>query len=732
MSYRMINRFFFLCLLCFVLPLLGGCNRTESVPVLTEEEQAEADFYTKEYSGRGYAEDGKDVLLFYLIRVDRRTPEKTVLKLAKYFVSQGADVNAKQEAENSPDVHHRTPLHLAAGSNPDYSSKKNSINVDLVKYLVSQGADVNAKSGRGTPLHEAVRYSNVDVVKYLVSKKSDVNAKNEDGETPLHLAAKFNFESKIAQFLVSKKADVNAEERWGKTPLDVAEEVGNQELAKYFSGQQSKKSGESTQKSDTGAEKEIRDCFARYKTALLNGQGEKAVECIDNKTIIYYMFTDMKVMRHKREDVEKLPLLERIFVLSMRHQVPYAKLYELSQTDAVRRKNLWPVGKAYFIYAVDNGMIGKESVEKIELGKVFVDTVDGKKAKTMISSEGKTAPFGYDFVLDEGQWKIDLTSFFPIAEEILKVTIQRSGMSENQFILAMLEKSTGKKPDNSIWDPPKPTAQDQQVVDQIQRQEREEREQERRERIASGETTPSSPTSSSVPRPAGRTRLFGGRPSWSEESEPQQTDDENQDQPVAQSPPANHSQPLVQSPDQPLDQPLVQSPREPLSRRDFVRSERITPDPITSLGMSMQGTAFSEVTPNNGILVGFQVTLKKWGQNDCIESIQPLYRPLKGSGGKRGEVHGNALGESKRIVASEGYAVGAINGRAVAVVDGFELIFMKIKPDGTLNPNDTQTSDWVGNAQAGARKNIDGKGKPVTEIKGYTDDYLSSLEFVFE
>lgn len=146
----------------------------------------------------------------------------------------------------------------------------------------------------------------------------------------------------------------------------------------------------------------------------------------------------------------------------------------------------------------------------------------------------------------------------------------------------------------------------------------------------------------------------------------------------------------------------------------------------------MQGTSFSETVPDNGVLVGFQVTFKKWGNNDCIESIQPLYRSLKTGGGKRGQVHGHADGESKRVYAPDGYAVGGLNGRVGAVVDGFELIYMKIKPDGTLDPNDTQISEWVGNDQGGVPGSVNGNGKPITEIKGYTGDHLSSLELVFQ
>ena len=430
MPYRMNNNLFLLCLLCLVLPLVGGCgNKTESVPQLTDEEQKKADYYTQNYTGGRYDSEGKDVLLYYLILMDRKTPEKTVFKLARYFVSLGADVNAKQISDGSG--HQRTPLHLAAGFNPDYSAGKNSINVDLVKYLVSKGADVNAKDGDGeTPLHEAVKFSNVGAAKFLISKKADVNARDNEGNSPLHWAAMRNGKTDIAKALIAKGADVGAEERWGKTPRDLAEEVGNEVLAKYLATQKPKKSGSSSQP-PTVAEKEIRDCFTRYKAAILNGQGEEAAACIDEKTISYYFWADIRIMRSDRNDIEKKPLLERIFLLSARHQIPYLKLDELSHHENR--------GRAYFVYAVENGLIGKESVEKIELAKVFVDSIDGSKAKTTISSDGKIAPFGFDFVLEDGKWKMDLTSMFPIAEEALKIVIQQSGMSESQFILALLE-----------------------------------------------------------------------------------------------------------------------------------------------------------------------------------------------------------------------------------------------------------------------------------------------------
>ncbi|MCL2624813.1 MAG: hypothetical protein FWD31_14210 [Planctomycetaceae bacterium] len=219
---------------------------------------------------------------------------------------------------------------------------------------------------------------------------------------------------------------------------------------------------------------------------------------------------------------------------------------------------------------------------------------------------------------------------------------------------------------------------------------------------------------------SGRMMPFGGESNQPEESDSQQPDNGNPNEHIATgSPPSNEQRPPVQP------NPVQANPAQPRPPM---------PGPVNfgnSLGMSRMGTAFSEATPDNFVLVGFAVTFKKWGTNDCIESIQPLYRSTSGTGTKRGTVYGNAIGESKLVGAPADYAVGAINGRAVAVVDGFELVCMKIKPDGSLDPNDTKISLWVGNTQPGAQRTIDGKGKPVSEIKGYTADYLSSLEFVF-
>ncbi|MDR1385357.1 MAG: prolyl oligopeptidase family serine peptidase [Planctomycetaceae bacterium] len=153
------------------------------------------------------------------------------------------------------------------------------------------------------------------------------------------------------------------------------------------------------------------------------------------------------------------------------------------------------------------------------------------------------------------------------------------------------------------------------------------------------------------------------------------------------------------------------------------------------LGIRKNGTEFSEDVPKNAILVGFDVSLGKWGasSNNCIASIQPLYRAKDSEKAGKGKILGNATLSTQRVYAPSGYAVGAIQGRAVAALDGFRFVYMKIKPDGALDPNDQQTSDWVGGSGGGMRETlVTGNGQPVSKISGFSNDGLiNSLKLEF-
>ena len=64
----------------------------------------------------------------------------------------------------------------------------------------------------------AVRRDSLSGVKRLLKAGADVNAENEDGTTPLHLAAESNPTPAVLEVLLKAGADVNAKDEWGWTP----------------------------------------------------------------------------------------------------------------------------------------------------------------------------------------------------------------------------------------------------------------------------------------------------------------------------------------------------------------------------------------------------------------------------------------------------------------------------------------------------------------------------------
>ena len=92
----------------------------------------------------------------------------------------------------------------------------------IAELLLNAGAAINVTSKRGeTPLHVAVRYDMPEVAALLLARKADPNAKDIEGQTPLHFAVA-NGQSAMATLLLANQADPNERNNSGLTPLDLA------------------------------------------------------------------------------------------------------------------------------------------------------------------------------------------------------------------------------------------------------------------------------------------------------------------------------------------------------------------------------------------------------------------------------------------------------------------------------------------------------------------------------
>ncbi len=94
--------------------------------------------------------------------------------------------------------------------------------VEVIKRAIEAGADVNAKNDDGrTPLHLAAYGNSKKIMDTLIAAGADVNAKDNHGDTPLYGAVRSNSKESM-DALLAAGVDVNSRDNNGLTPLNLA------------------------------------------------------------------------------------------------------------------------------------------------------------------------------------------------------------------------------------------------------------------------------------------------------------------------------------------------------------------------------------------------------------------------------------------------------------------------------------------------------------------------------
>ena len=107
-------------------------------------------------------------------------------------------------------------------------------NVYAVRSLISEGANVNARDENGlSPLHIAAEEGRTAIAQALISSGSNVNAKDSKNWTPLHYAG-WGGHAEPVEALVSAGAEVNATDGESVTPLHLAAITYNANLEAVY------------------------------------------------------------------------------------------------------------------------------------------------------------------------------------------------------------------------------------------------------------------------------------------------------------------------------------------------------------------------------------------------------------------------------------------------------------------------------------------------------------------
>ncbi|MFK8054796.1 MAG: hypothetical protein AB8F78_01645 [Saprospiraceae bacterium] len=183
--------------------------------------------------------------------------------------------------------------------------------------------------------------------------------------------------------------------------------------------------------------KQIRATFDGYRAAVLANEGQQAASFVDSKTIQYYAGLLENTLTADSTEIESLTLLDKVMVLMMRHRLPEEKLLSTN-------------GKGLLVYALDEGMISKSSVENNVLGQIEI-IEEYANGEILVNNESSPVKFG--FSKEDDKWLLDLTAVFPIGEIAFQKMVEDSNQAENDYLFFLLELIKGERPTAQIWQP---------------------------------------------------------------------------------------------------------------------------------------------------------------------------------------------------------------------------------------------------------------------------------------
>lgn len=189
---------------------------------------------------------------------------------------------------------------------------------------------------------------------------------------------------------------------------------------------------------ETKAKKEITNAFNSYKNAILKQDTKLAIAQLDKNSFDYYDQVLNIALRANQQQLDELEILDKLMVLSIKHKVPADQLIKMN-------------GRELLIYALDHGFIGKNTVEKADLGDI---DIKGEIAYGQFIIEQQKTPLYFGFTYDQSQWRLDITSVFEPAGYAIRKLVEMQNKDENDVIIMMIESTTpGQKVSKDIWKP---------------------------------------------------------------------------------------------------------------------------------------------------------------------------------------------------------------------------------------------------------------------------------------
>jgi len=164
------------------------------------------------------------------------------VELLRFLLERGADVNFRNKPGQTALLAATDRLGDSSGS-PPVVEMLGADKDKATEILVAAGGDVDASDNDGnTPLILAAQYGRVDLSRFLLAHGANVDFQNKSGESALMAAAgiRGTYSStsadrdKVIEILVAGGGDINTSDINGNTPLIMAAEYGRVDLARLL------------------------------------------------------------------------------------------------------------------------------------------------------------------------------------------------------------------------------------------------------------------------------------------------------------------------------------------------------------------------------------------------------------------------------------------------------------------------------------------------------------------
>jgi hypothetical protein len=151
----------------------------------------------------------------------------------------------------------------------------------------------------------------------------------------------------------------------------------------------------------------------------------------------------------------------------------------------------------------------------------------------------------------------------------------------------------------------------------------------------------------------------------------------------------------------------------------ILEADQQGPIKVPAQGLRVGG-AFHEVGPPGARLIGLRTF-----RDSSVRGVQPIYRTADGQE-SRGQLWGKEIGTENLEKASDGYAMGGMRVKARDAIVAYQLVFMRVVPDG-LDPTASYAGPWIGEDAFLPPIPLSGEGQPILGVHGFSWDAVHAI-----